>query len=536
MKSELKPLKPNVSEASFMTVDTTITMESESSTEFSTDSYTTSEKIRYHLKNNMLLVLTMLSIVIGFAAGFGIRWLNPTKDAIMWIGLPGEMFLRMLKMMILPLIISSVIAGTASMDPKSNGRISGIALAYVNVTNVIACIIGIGLTVSIKPGNSAGIASVQSTVSESLATEDIFADLIRNLFPDNIIEAALKQAQTKYIEADQPVLSPIEGNWSDAANATVEVFTKTVGKVDSTNILGIVICCMLYGIATSTIGEAGYPFLAFFRSASDITLKILRWLLWYSPVGICSLMAATIAGIGNLEATFLRLGLFILTVTVGIVIHQAVVIPLIHFIATRKNPYPFYVNISRAWFTGFAATSTAVTIPEMLRACDEKKVDERVSKFVIPFCVTLNADGSALYITSAAIFIGQLSGVDMNVGKILIIGILTAVACLALPSVPSSSIVTLVIILTTLNIPTEDISLLFAVEWYLDRIRTTSNIVSHTFCARFTYHFCREELQRVDAEKEAEREILRERKKNLQLHKSVTFETLVEDPEYESEI
>ncbi|XP_074651037.1 excitatory amino acid transporter-like [Tubulanus polymorphus] len=454
-------------------------------------------RIAKFLRTNLLLVLTAAGIVVGFAAGLVTRKYEPSKDTLIWLGLPGDLFLRLLKMMILPLIVSCVISGTASLDARSNGKISLLSVIYIIATNVLACLVGIVFALAIKPG--VGVTEIAAgggdKTRDILQTQDIFADLVRNIVPDNVVGACIEKTQTIYVKEKAVVIL----NTSDGyANTTKEVLHKTIGAARGTNLIGIIFACLVFGMATRAAGEKGKPFLMFFQSTADIVIKIMRWFLWYTPIGVASLIAAALASITDLEKTFSQLGMFILTVTVGLLLHQVVLLQLIHFVLTRENPYSFYAKLLRPWLTGFAATSTAVAIPDMYRSCDSKKIDKRVSRFVIPFCVTLNADGSAIFISAAAMFIAQMSSINLDPGQICVIGILTAVSTLALPSVPSSSIVTLVIILSSIGIPTRDIAILFTVEWFLDRVRTTGNIVSHCFCAAFTDYYCKKDLALLD--------------------------------------
>ncbi|KAK7090118.1 excitatory amino acid transporter 1-like [Littorina saxatilis] len=456
-------------------------------------------KLKLFLVANGMLILTCAGIILGFAIGFGVRELHPSKDALMWIGMPGELFLRMLKLMILPLIVCSVITGTASLDPKANGKISAVAFAYIVITNIIACVVAVVLCLLIKPGEGQLSTSAGQVNQESMETQDIFADLLRNMIPDNLVEATFRKARTRYSQETETV--SVNGTNGTTLVETLVTLAKYKSKSDGVNVLGLIVVSTVIGIAINKVKDKASIFLAFFSGATDVVIVIIRWFFWLTPVGVASLIAVSIAGVADISSTFSQLGKFVLTVSVGILLHQFIILPAILFVTTRRNPFLFLVSIVRPVTIGFASTSTAVAIPEMLDACEEtNKIDNRVTRFVIPFCVTLNADGSALYITSAAIFIAQFTGADVGASEIIVIGILTAVASMAVPSVPSASIVTLVIILTSLNIPANDIALLFAVEWILDRLRTACNVISHTFCAAVTYQFCKKDLKRADAE------------------------------------
>ncbi|XP_061178438.1 excitatory amino acid transporter-like [Saccostrea echinata] len=469
-------------------------------------------KFRKSLRRHLLFILTLLAVIFGFVLGFTIRLAEPSKDTIQWLGMPGELFLRLLKMMIIPLLVCSVIHSTASLDPKSNGKVSAIAFIYILLTNILGCVIAIALFYVIKPGSDSPLSKGKPEVYEA-NPQDIFADLLRNIIPDNIVEASFRQSQTKYLQKEVEQLIPGNSSYQNASTnqnaSTIHVvreLVKSVGKTDGANILGLITACMFLGTAAGKLGKKAKPFLEFFAVSTEVVLQVLRWFLWMTPLGIGSLIAASLASTRDISNTFSSLALFLLTVTIGIVLHQALFLPLILFLTTRRNPFIYFISVGRAWLIGFAATSTAVAIPEMLNACENKNnIDKRVSRFVIPFCVTLNADGSALFITAAAMFIANITGQSLSFGDVVIIGLLTAIASLALPSVPSSSIVTLIMILSSLKIPVEAVSLLFAVEWFMDRIRTTSNLLSHTCCAAITDHFCQQNSQTTeDPEQEVE--------------------------------
>ncbi|KAK3580085.1 hypothetical protein CHS0354_001219 [Potamilus streckersoni] len=456
-----------------------------------------------HVRKNLLLVLTMCGVVLGFALGFGIRETKPTTDQLMWIGFLGDLYLRLLKMMIVPLIVCSVISGTASLDPKSNGKISLISLIFIVITNTIGSILGVAAGAVFQPGKGSSFQQSENTVNSgsSLETQDIIADLIRNFFPDNLLEAAFRKTQTRYNT------QTVERNTSNGTMLadTVVKLTKTVGKTDSPNIIGLIVACTLIGIAASTLKEKGRPLLNFFVSASEIVIVIVRWFMWTTPIGVISLIAVAIAGTTDIVSVFGSMGMLVATVAVAIVIQQLIVMPAILFAFTKRNPYAFLLSIARPWIIGFASTSTAVAIPEMIASCeDTNKIDRRVVRFVIPFSVTLSANGSALYMAAASIFCYNLSGAELSAFNFVLIGILSTVASMAIPSVPSASIVSIVMILNSLGLPVDMVSLLIAMEWILDRLRTTSSVVSHTMCAAVTYKLCKENLRQLDMEMKVE--------------------------------
>ncbi|KAK6194908.1 hypothetical protein SNE40_000441 [Patella caerulea] len=448
-----------------------------------------------YFKNNMLMWLNIVGIILGLVVGFSIRPLHPSKDALLWIGLPGELFLRMLKMLILPLIVCSVISGSATLDPKVNGKISLIALVYILVTHVIACSIGVVLSIVIKPGVGDTINDGFYKNENMLQTQDIFVDLLRNLFPNNMVEATFQQAQTKYSKMSETV---IRNTSEGLVTENMVTVTKSNGHTGGINVLGLITISAIFGIAVSRVKEKATIFLQFFTGATEVILIILRRFFWAGPIGIASLIAASIAPVENMAQVFSQLGWFVLCCVVGIILHQFLVIPVIYVVIVRRNPYKYMLSHIKAILLGFASTSTAVAIPDMFVSCDNNKIDKRVSRFVIPFCVTLNADGSVIYITCATVFIIQLTLGTVTPAQAGIVIFLTSIIGTAIPSVPSASIVSLIIILTSLNIPIHQVALLFAVEWFLDRIRTQCNVASHTTCAAITYRICRHNLKTID--------------------------------------
>ncbi|KAL4220663.1 Solute carrier 1 (high affinity aspartate glutamate transporter) [Mactra antiquata] len=451
------------------------------------------QKLKTMILNNLLLVLTLLGVVLGFCLGFGVRITYPSENTLMWLGLPGQLYLRLLKMMIVPLIACSVICGSAALDPKSNGKISSIAFVFIVSTNALGSLLGVGSVYFFNPGHTSAV-NPDTDVESTMQAQDILADLIRNIIPDNLFEATFAQTQTKY-----EVTKTTGTSQNTTLNGTVTAVTKYLGKMGNPNIIGLIFACTLLGLAASSVKSKGQPFLVFTQSLSDIIIVVVRWFMWTTPAGVISLIAVSIASIDDVGGVFAQLGLFIAAITFGIVIQQLVIMSGLYLLFTRKNPYKFLLTIARPWMIAFAATSTAVAIPEMMAACEESnKIDKRISRFVIPFSVTLSCSGSALYIAGATVFIANLSGTQLVFGDVLLIWLLVTVSAMAIPSVPSASIMTTIMILTAMNIPMEDIALLLAVEWYLDRIRSTSSVVSHTFCSAIVYSLCKKDLDNID--------------------------------------
>lgn len=311
--------------------------------------------------------------------------------------------------------------------------------------------------------------------------------------PDNIITAAFQQAQTKYNTKE--ITTYFMSNGTNTSKVIEEITGKYNGAVQSSNILGLIIVSSLFGLATSYMKEIGRPFYHFFNSASEIILQILRWLIWSTPIGVASLIAETIASTKNIEDDFRKLGMYFLTIMTGLIIATLILMPLGYFIVKRANPFRFLVTIIQPILIVFATSSTAIAIPVTLKCLEGKnKIDKRVTRFVVPFSATLGRCGSCMYISISCIFLMQLINMDIDASKVILVIMLTAVSSLAIPSVTGASLVTVIILLTALNIPAEAASLLFALEWFLDRARSVTNICVQSLGSVITYEVCKSSL------------------------------------------
>lgn len=442
------------------------------------------------IRQNLLVVLTLLGAAAGFIIGFAVRQYRSSDSAILWIGMLGELYVRMLKMMIVPLVICSVISGTAKMDPRSNGKVSGISLAYIMITNFIPAILASILCLIIKPG--AGIKGGKDLLkfqTDVMETEDIFADLLRNIFPDNLIAACFQQAQTQYEYSSRSVV--LNNGTYNTTKTVREMVRKYVGSTQSTNILGLLIVSAVFGVASAAMKEHGEPFLAFFRSATEIIIRILRVLIWSTPVGVASLVAKTIASTSDVEDTFKMLGLYFLTVMIGFIVWGYIIVPIIFFLVRRSNPFRFLGSIMPSFMIVLATSSTVIALPESFHSLEAKNdVDPRISRFVAPLAAAIGRAGSVVYIATSCIFIIQTLDRDASVADVILVIIMSWISALAIPAVTGSSLVTVLILLTALNIPGEAAAMLFALEFFLDRARSVVNLNTQLIGAIVTDKFC----------------------------------------------
>ncbi|KJH41293.1 excitatory amino acid transporter 1 domain protein [Dictyocaulus viviparus] len=199
----------------------------------------------------------------------------------------------------------------------------------------------------------------------------------------------------------------------------------------------------------------------------------------------------------DLASTARTLALFIATVVIGLAIQCFVTLPLIYFLGTRQNPYRFLSGLGQAVLTALGTSSSAASLPVTFRCLDNLGIDSRVTKFVLPVGAMVNMDGTALYEATASIFIAQINGMDLSFGQLLTVSITATLASIGAAAIPSAGLVTMMIVLTALGLPVHDISLILAVDWFLDRLRTSVNVIGDAFGCGFVYHLSKNDLDEL---------------------------------------
>ncbi|KAK3917625.1 Excitatory amino acid transporter 2 [Frankliniella fusca] len=445
-------------------------------------------------RENILLGLTITGVLVGIILGFFGRLAGPTPETIALMSFPGEVLMRVLKMMILPLIISSLIAGMAQLDARCSGRMGFRALVYYMVTTVLAAIVGIVVVLVIHPGDPSAKSIPHGSMAGDprVSTLDAILDIIRNMFPENLVQACFQQVQTSVKEVPATYNKP----------AIVE---RTLVYKDGTNVMGMIVFCLAFGLLAGQMGRRGRIMVEFFVVLNDIIMKLVGIMMWYSPFGIMCLIAGKIMSIANMASTAQQLGLYMVTVVLGLLVHGLVTLPVIYWTVTRKNPATFFRGMLQAWVTAVGTASSAATLPVTFQCLEENNgIDKRVTRFVVAVGATVNMDGTALYEAVAAIFIAQMNGIQLGIGDIITVSLTATLASIGAASIPSAALITMLLVLTALGLPTSDVSLLFAVDWLLDRIRTSINVLGDGFGAGIVYHLSKDELDRMDQERHAD--------------------------------
>ncbi|XP_067104914.1 excitatory amino acid transporter 2-like [Osmerus mordax] len=447
------------------------------------------------IMKNMVLTLTILGVCLGSISGMLLRYISPLPpDVIMVIAFPGDILMRMLKMLILPLVVSSLVTGLAGLDAKSSGRLGTRAMVYYMSTTVIAAVLGVILVLVIHPGNPKLKANLgQGKKNDDVSSLDAFFDLIRNLFPENLVQACFQQIQTVSTKTLVPT-----NRTKAPPQFTIK---KSLQFKSGMNVLGLIGFFIAFGISMGRMGEKAKLMLEFFNVLNEIVMRLVGMIMWYSPIGIACLICGKIISINDLEVVARQLGMYMVTVIVGLLIHGGIFLPLIYFVIVRQNPFTFFMGIFQAWVTALGTASSAGTLPVTFRCLEENLgIDKRVTRFVLPVGATINMDGTALYEAVAAIFIAQMNGIHLDWGQIITVSLTATLASVGAASIPSAGLVTMLLILTAVGLPTQDISLLVAVDWLLDRFRTSVNVVGDSYGAGIVYYLSKDELDMFDAQ------------------------------------
>lgn len=464
----------------------------------------TKDDVKGFLRRNAFVLFTITAVIIGILLGFSLRPYKMSYREVKYFSFPGELLMRMLQMLVLPLLVSSLVTGMAALDSKASGKMGLRAVVYYTSTTVIAVFIGIIMVLIIHPGKGSKDEFKKQQKIQQVSPADAFLDLIRNMFPPNIVQACTQQFKTQYAKRVVHVTMTVNESIFNLTNSTQEILKEEMipipGTVNGVNALGLVVFSMCFGLIIGSMKEKGQALKDFFDCLNEAIMRLVAIIMWYAPIGILFLIAGKIVEMEDISSVGGQLGMYTVTVIIGLMIHGMFVLPTLYFVVTRKNPFVFIGGLLQALITALGTSSSSATLPITFKCLEENnKVDKRVTRFVLPVGATINMDGTALYEALAAIFIAQVNGLDMSFGQILTISITATAASIGAAGIPQAGLVTMVIVLTSVGLPTDDISLIIAVDWFLDRLRTTTNVLGDSIGAGIVEHLSRHELHK-DAE------------------------------------
>ncbi|TRY82642.1 hypothetical protein DNTS_032583 [Danionella cerebrum] len=463
------------------------------------------EYVKDYIKRNGLLTLSVLAVITGCVLGFMLRGLALSSQAKIYFSFPGELLMRILKMLILPLITSSLMSGLSSMESKACCRMGVLTVTYYLWTTFIAVVVGIALVLIIKPGYGTDMESNRLGSGQVMTSADALLDLVRNMIPSNLIEATFQQYKTDLIpiiktqvNTGQPnfvYLMPDE-NHPKGRTVLLELtpppdieYKTRPGSSQQMNVLGIVIFSATMGLLLGKMGERGAP---------------LVNVCQYFPFGIIFLVAGKILDMSDPSTLGKKLGWYGITVLAGLFVHGLILLPLFYFILTRKNPFTYIRGLLQAMVIALATSSSSATLPITMKCLLENcRVDRQIARFVLPVGATINMDGTALYEAVAAIFIAQVNEYELDFGQLVTISITATAASIGAAGIPQAGLVTMVIVLTSVGLPPDDITLIVAIDWILDRFRTMINVLGDALAAGIIGHLCRKDFPPDRAAKKA---------------------------------
>ena len=393
--------------------------------------------------STQILAAMVLGVVVGLLLGYfgGAAQYEDTAYAkiagslLEKLDFVGSMFIRLLKMIIIPLIVASLVSGVASLgDARSLGRLGGKTFLYYMCTTAIAVTIGLVLVNIVKPGEHFDPENAPKTTVAAESEPPSIISILEDIVPENIVDAMARSS-----------------------------------------VLSVIFFSILLGTAIISVGEKARPLAAFFESLNVVIMKIVGWMMALAPIGVFALMARMVGTLGL--SVMKPLAFHMLTVILGLALHAVIVLPLLLRVFARYSPVRFAKDVFSAVLTAFSTASSSATLPITME-CVEKNagVSNRVASFVLPLGATVNMDGTALYEAVAAMFIAQAYGIDLSIGQQVVIMLTATLASIGAAAIPSAALVTMVIVLRSVNLPMEGIGMIWAVDRILDMFRTAVNV------------------------------------------------------------
>ncbi len=411
-----------------------------------------------HRSTNILTFLILLGLFVGALVGEFALY-DPTGSNVanlQWLKEVGNLILiRPLKVLIVPLILFSVISGITRIgDPAKLGIVGLSTLVYYLATMFMAVTLGTILVTWISPGNLP-IEVQQALIQTSEIT--------------TTIEQAPRALSSAWLNILYQVIP-------------VNIFKDMVNGQP----LGIIVFAIAFGLAITAGGEKTKSIRDVCNAIFEGLMILVRWVIWLTPIGVFFLVAWTVGKIG-FDSIKGPLGWYMATVLIGLAIHGFIILPLVLFTFSGKNPFQFMWRMKRAIFTAIGTDSSSATLPVTIDTAEgEGNCSKRASNFVLPLGATINMDGTALYEAVAVVFLFQLFGIELEFGQLLVVVITATLAAIGAAGIPSAGLVTMVIVISAVNmnlsgsadgpLPVAAIGIIIGVDRILDMCRTAVNV------------------------------------------------------------
>jgi Na+/H+-dicarboxylate symporter len=387
--------------------------------------------------NTQILIGCLLGIAGGFwLAGTGSTPL--TDNTLYGAKLVGNLFLDLLRMILVPLVFSSIVVGVANLRAHDQmHRVWTTTLIFFFTTMGIAIVIGFGAAHLFKPGDGLHLA--------------MFADATRDF-------------QARQMPLPEYIAQFLRG-----------LFQNPFKALASGEILAIVIVALFLGIALVVGGERYRNIRVLIGELQELCLLIVGWIMRLAPFGLAALLLQLVAS--QQGGVLLSLGHFILVVIGTTLFHGIVVLPLILWLFTRMSPLHFFKGAREALLTAFVTSSSAATLPVTLRCVEQHlHVRKDIANFVVPLGATVNMDGTALYEAAAALFVARLAGIELDLASQMIIFFVAMLGAIGAPGIPSVGMLSMVLVLESVGLPTAAIAILLPIDRILDTTRTAVNV------------------------------------------------------------
>ena len=422
-------------------------------------------RLRDAVRAEPLLLQTLAGVAVGVVVGTIARATDPSPRAVELLGFPGELFMRLLRALVLPLVSVSMVCGVLALSEKTSaagarravGRLIG---SYV-LTTLVACFIGLVVVHVVRPGVGVALDAskcVDSNAASGGAEADADGEMTKN---DG--NAALD---------------------STLATARAAVPANLFEAAAQGNVLGIIAASLFFGTAlavnlnrevrTNELRVVADAFLG----ANAIVETAVGWAVAATPIGVCSIVAARVAGACDPKRTLAALGKYVFAVLLGLAVHGLVALPAMFRAATKSDASEVLRGGAPALAAAFATDSSSACLPRTIQCALRLGVPEPLARFALPLGATLNMNGTALYEALTVLFIAQTHGVDLSFGATLVVAATSTVAAVGAAAIPSAGLVTMLLVLQAAGLArySDDVGALLALDWFLDRARTVVNV------------------------------------------------------------
>ena len=375
----------------------------------------------------------LIALLLGVFYGL---YFAPYVEYVSWMG---DIFLRALRMVIVPLILSSIISGVANIGTAENlGRLGFKTMFYYIVTSTIAIVTGLFFVNIIQPGVGVDLGFNQEVEGLGLV-RDSFGQTMLNIIPTNIFES-----------------------------------------FSNGSMLSIIFFAIIFGYFITRVGTKSRETLTdFFNATFDVMMKITMFVIRFTPFGVFGIMALQVSKSSDILELGQRMGVYMLTVILALFVHAVFTLPVLTRLIGKVNPLKHFKAVTTPLLTAFSTSSSSATLPLTMQAVEENDgVSNKITSFTLPLGATINMDGTALYECVAAMFIAQAYGVNLTILQQVIVVITALLASIGAAGIPMAGLVMITVILTAVGLPLEGVGLILAVDRILDMFRTATNVWS----------------------------------------------------------